>query len=321
MLDQATSTLSSSDPRLLVGLGTADDAGVVRLDAETALVQTVDFFTPIVDDPYVFGAIAAANALSDVYAMGGRPLSALNIVGFPDRDLPVEILTEILRGGADKLRESGAVLAGGHSVRDAELKYGLAVTGLIHPDRIWTNAAATPGLALVLTQPLGTGILTTARKRDVIDDDVLAPAITEMLRLNAAAADAARQGAVAAATDVTGFGLAGHTWEMARGASVTIRIFWSALPVFSEVLRLAEAGCVPGGARSNRQFLGEHLRVHGLTAAEEAILVDPQTSGGLLLAIPLEQADGLVARLQERGLTAACMGEVLEGPAQIEVVR
>lgn len=311
--------LSEADPRLLVGFESSDDAGVVRLDAERALVQTTDFFTPVVDDPYEYGAIAAANALSDVYAMGGTPLSALNIVCFPDKDLPVEVLVAILRGGKDKVAESGAVLAGGHSVRDKEIKYGLAVTGLVHPDRVWTNRGAVPGDVLVLTKALGTGILATARKRDVIDEAAMAQAKASMARLNADGRDSALDMTVHACTDVTGFGLAGHAWEMARSAGVGLRLQFDALPLLDQAMALAEAGHSPGGAKNNRRHLGASL-VSSLPDAAVMMAADPQTSGGLLLAVPAGEADALVARLHAAGSVGARVGEIVEGPARVELI-
>lgn len=284
-------------------------------------MQTVDFFTPIVDDPRTFGAIAAANALSDVWAMGGEPISALNIVCFPESRLDPSILEQILAGGCEKLDEAGTVLAGGHSVRDDELKYGMAVTGIVHPDHIWTNAGARPGDALVLTKALGTGVLSTAVKRGALVEGDIREAIASMLRLNGAAKRAAEKGTVHAATDVTGYGLAGHGLEVARASGVALRLRWSRLPLLPGAADAARAGHVPGGTRSNLAHLGAHLVAPDLDEAELALLADPQTSGGLLLSVPKRALDGLVARLQEAGELAAVVGEVLEGPAEVRVVR
>lgn len=290
VLGSATASLpSQSDPRLLVGFDLADDAGVVRLDAERALVQTVDFFTPIVDDPWSFGAIAAANALSDVYAMGGEPLSALNILCW-NESLPTDALNQVLAGGLAKVREAGAVLAGGHSVSDPEPKFGLAVTGVIHPDRVWKNAGAQPGDALVLTKPLGTGIATTALKRQVCPKDVEEAAVTAMLTLNRGGRDAAHGRDVHAATDITGFGLAGHAFEMAQGSGVRLRFDVAALPMLPGVLALVKDGHLTRGETSNRAYVGDALQFEGVDEARQSVIVDPQTSGGLLMALPPDQA-------------------------------
>jgi selenide,water dikinase len=294
---------------LLVGFDLADDAGVVRLDADRALVQTVDFFTPVVDDPYLYGAIAATNALSDVYAMGGTPLTALNILCW-DTELPHELLHEILRGGLDKVREAGALLVGGHSVTDDEVKYGLSVTGLVHPDHIWRNQGARPGDVLVLTKPLGTGIVTTAAKQDACPATLFDEAVRVMATLNRAARDAAVGLEVHAATDVTGFGLAGHAWEMAFASGVTLRFRAGRLPVFPGVVALAEAGHLTRGDRDNRPYVRD-LRFDGVSAALQSVFVDPQTSGGLLFALPRADAERL-AHLGE------IVGEVVAGPPGVQ---
>lgn len=283
------------DPNLLVGFETSDDAGVYKLTPECALVQTADFFTPIVDDPATFGAIAAANALSDVYAMGGTPLTALSILCYPgDGDL--EDLEAILRGGGEKLIEAGCVLAGGHSVKDDEIKFGYAITGTVHPDRVWTNAGARPGDWLVLTKPLGTGVITTALKRGIAAGEHVEAAIQSMLRLNRC--DLQPHGA----TDITGFGLIGHAREMALASKVTLEIDTAAVPFLPGALRYAAEGAQPGGLKSNREFAGECVRVRGVIPAElEALLYDPQTSGGLLLALA-DPPPGLavIGRVTER---------------------
>ena len=303
-----------TDPNLLVGTNTADDAGVYRLSDDLALVQTVDFFTPIVDDPYQFGAIAAANALSDIYAMGGVPRTALNIACFPVGSLPLEVLAEILRGGADKLRDAGVTLVGGHTVDDIEPKYGLTVTGLIHPDRILTNAGGRPGDALVLTKPLGTGIATTAIKQGRASGPLQERAIALMATLNRAAAEAMIEVGAHAATDVTGFGLLGHLAEMAAGSGLAATIMADAVPILPEVLDLAAAGIVPGGTVRNLESLAG--RLHWDPAIQEPlrlVLADAQTSGGLLIAVDPAAADGLLAGLQRRDTPGWVIGTLASG--------
>jgi selenide,water dikinase len=261
---------------LIVGSDKADDAGVFRLDRDTALVLTVDFFTPIVDDPYTFGAIAAANALSDVYAMGGRPIAALNVCCFPPKE-DKDLLREILRGAADKVAEAGAVIAGGHSMRDDELKYGLAVTGLVHPDRVTTNAGARPGDKLVLTKPIGTGLLSTARRKDAISEDDFEPAVRAMLDLNRAASDAMKESEVNACTDVTGFGLLGHAREMACASGAALAVDYHQVPLFPQAMVCAQKGLVPGGTRNNRAHFCEFIN-GDVPEVWWAVLFDPQTS-------------------------------------------
>jgi selenide, water dikinase len=292
---------------VLVGRETFDDAGVFRLSDDLALVQTVDFFAPIVDDPYEFGQVAAANALSDVYAMGGEPLTALSIVGFPTGTLPIEILTEILRGGQDKVHEAGATVIGGHSIVDEELKYGLSVTGRVHPDRILTNAGARPGDVLVLTKPLGTGFVTTALKRGSITADLAAPTIASMRALNR---DASRQ-AVAlgakCATDITGFGLLGHASHIARASNVTIRIDATKLPVLPGALEAWRTGATPGGAERNDAFVRELTEWDSVEPFHEALVIDPQTSGGLLVSLPAPVVEDYLSRVPQ----AVVIGSVL----------
>lgn len=309
---------------MLVGTNTSDDAGVYKVSDELALVQTVDYFTPVVDDPYAFGAIAAANALSDVYAMGGRPVLALNIVGFPSTTLPLTILQEILRGGSDKAREAGVSIIGGHSIDDAEPKYGMAVTGFVHPDRIVTNAGAQPGDALILTKPLGIGILTTAIKRQRIQPEVAELAVTTMAALNRVASEVMQQVGVHAATDVTGYGLLGHLRELAAASGLSARVHLGQVPVLPTVFELAAAGVVPGGSQRNWTFLQPFVTyAPDLAESEQLVLADAQTSGGLLIAIPEARADELLAALHAAGVTAAArVGEVFAGPAgQIGVLR
>ena len=267
------------DANLLVGFETSDDAGVYKLSPECALVQTADFFTPIVDDPATFGAIAAANALSDVYAMGSRPLTAISILCYPVKG-DMEDLEAILRGGGEKLMEAGCVLAGGHSVNDDEIKFGYAITGVVHPDRVWTNAGARPGDVLVLTKPLGTGVIGTALKRGIASEEHVEAAIASMLRLNRC------EFAPHGATDITGFGLIGHAREMALASTVTLEIEANAVPLLPGALRYAAEGAQPGGLKNNREFAGDCVRLRGAIPAEfEALLYDPQTSGGLLLSL------------------------------------
>ena len=292
-----------------MGTDTYDDAGVYRLSDELALIQTVDFFTPIVDDPYDYGQIAAANALSDVYAMGGTPRTALALVCWPPSGLEPEILGAILAGGVEKALEAGCPIIGGHSVQDEELKYGLAVTGTAHPARILTNAGVRPGNVLVLTKPLGTGVLTTALKRGAIDAVELAPAVEAMKALNGPAAREALRSGVRAATDVTGFGLAGHAVQLADASGVTLEIDSAALPLLPSALRLADAGHVPGGGEANRTFYGPRVEVRGPQfEALLRIFFDPQTSGGLLLAVPDGRAEELLGRLDEQGVAARVIG-------------
>ena len=301
----------SNHPDLLVGFNKADDAGVFRLDARTALVQTVDFFPPIVDDPYDFGRIAAANALSDVFAMGGRPLTALNIVCFPVTTMPPEILREILRGGNEKIEEAGAVVVGGHSIKDKELKYGVAVTGIIDPNRIVTNAGAKPGDQLFLTKALGTGIITTGIKRNVVSAELADLVIRQMAALNRTAAVLMVQYGVHAATDITGFGLLGHAMEMAEASGVSLRFFAERLPILPEAERLAGEGVNPGGANDNRSWLQDRVAVASCVRKSlEQVLYDPQTSGGLLIAIPSDQAEGFSQALRTAGLPATVVGEI-----------
>jgi len=306
---------------VLVGHATSDDAGVYRLSDALALVQTVDFFTPIVDDPYDFGRIAAANALSDVYAMGGTPLTALNVAAFPVEELGTEVLARILEGGAAVAAQAGVAILGGHTVKDDEPKYGLAVTGVVHPDRVVTNAGARPGDVLVLTKRLGTGILTTARKRDVVEDDALAEAIAQMARLNAAASRAMLAHGAHAATDITGYGLVGHAGEVARASKAALAIDARAVPLLDGVLALVARGAVPGGTRDN---LAEHAAftqyADDVDDALRIVLSDAQTSGGLLIALPPERVAALLGELSAHE-TAAVVGEVLAGPAGAVLVR
>jgi len=295
------------DPRRVVGHETFDDAGIFVLSDDLALVQTVDFFAPIVDDPYLFGQIAAANALSDVYAMGGEPLTALNIVAFPVDALPIAVLSEILRGGQDKVHEAGAVIAGGHSIVDDEPKYGLAVTGRVHPKHMLTNAAARPGDRLVLTKPLGTGVLATVMKRGQLADDLAQPLYSTMARLNRAAARAAIELGVRCATDVTGFGLLGHASHIARASAVTLRIDVDRLPLLAGVRDAVRRGVRTGGAERNDAYLASLVAWGDVSDDDRAILVDPQTSGGLLAAVPADRVAEYLSTVSD----AVEIGEVL----------
>ncbi len=310
-----------TSPHLLIGLEVSDDAAVYQLDAHTALVQTVDFFPPIVDDPYAFGAIAAANALSDVYAMGGRPILALAIAGFPE-DLDPAIGAAILQGGADKVAEAGAVVAGGHTVVDREPKYGLCVTGLVDPAQMTPKVGARPGDRLLLTKPLGAGLITTAAKRGLANAAHLEAAVASMLRLNRRAAELAAETGARAATDITGYGLLGHAAEMTRIGDVGLRIVASALPLLPGALEYARAGIAPGGLRRNQRYLEERGAVRYIAALDEAqrlLLFDPQTSGGLLLAVPPDRADEALRRFAAAGEPCWDIGEVIAG-AGIEIV-
>ena len=296
---------------LLVGFDTSDDAAVYRLTDDLAVVQTIDFFPPIVDDPYDYGAIAAVNALSDVYAMGGVPLLALNIVCFPE-DLPKEVLGRMLLGGMDVAKEAGIVIAGGHTVKDREPKYGLSVTGVVRPDRIITNAAAAPGDDLVLTKPLGSGIITTAAKAGVTDDKILAGAVETMRQLNRTAAEVMVEAGVKSATDITGFGLAGHLLGMLRASGTAAKLSFPDVPLLPGVRELADRGVVPGGTRNNLDaFDSEIAWGPDITDEEKLILCDAQTSGGLLIAVPSVSTQSVLDGLTQRGVTGAVIGRVV----------
>lgn len=314
-----------SDPNLLVGFETADDAAVYRLDDATALVQTVDFFPPVVDDPYDYGAIAMANALSDLYAMGARPLIGLNIACFPAEGLSLDILAEILRGGAEKAREAGLLIVGGHTIDDREPKYGAAVTGLVRPGEQITNGGARPGDRLFLTKPLGIGVITTAIKAGVAPPEVVALAIGVMATLNRAASEAMREVGVTACTDVTGYGLLGHAREMAQASGVGIVLRAGAVPVLEGAAGLADLGVVPGGTFRNMTFLeGQVDWDPAVDALQQLLLADAQTSGGLLIAVPAGRGDALAAALARHGVsTVAEVGfcEAPAGPAPLRVAR
>lgn len=310
---------TASDPRLLVGIETSDDAGVYQLSESLALVQTVDFFTPIVDDPYWFGVIAVTNALSDLYAMGARPLTALNLLAYPSKVLDAEIVAEILRGGAETLGRAGAAILGGHTIDDAEPKYGAAVTGLVDPRQILTNAGAQPGDHLLLTKPLGTGIISTALKADAAPMESVEAAVASMTRLNEVGLLLHAHG-VHAVTDVTGFGLLGHLGEMLRAAKVGAELSLSAVPLLPGVRDLLEAGYVPGGSRRNAQYVSDQFSIATELAENDFLLLcDAQTSGGLLIAVPAEKVVALSLTLQQQGVLSAEIGTIIPLPGLLRL--
>jgi selenide,water dikinase len=311
------------DPNLLVGTETHDDAGVYRLTDELALVQTIDFFPPVVNDAYLYGQIAAANALSDVYAMGGTPRTALNLVGYPDDKEPLDWLGKILEGGAERCVAAGAVIVGGHTVRDAEIKFGLAVTGIIHPQKILTNASAKPGDKLVLTKPLGTGFVTTAHKANACPEELFTAACDSMKQLNDIGRDAMLEVGAHAATDITGFGLAGHAFEMAEGSKTTIILELSRLPLLPGAEKLARKPYLTRASNTNRTYVEPGLQIEGKPETVRLeFFYDAQTSGGLLISVPADRAEDLVANVRGRGAAAACVvGEVVERGEKALVVR
>ena len=295
------------DKNVLVGTETADDAAVYLLRDDLAVVQTLDFFTPIVDDPYQFGAVAAANALSDIYAMGAHPIFALNIVGFPEDTLPMEVLEQILKGAQDKAAEAGIPVLGGHTVEDPEPKFGMVITGTIHPDKIIRNSGALPGDKLILTKPLGTGILSTAIKRGMVEDDLRDSVTAQMAQLNKTAAILMQKYSVHACTDVTGFGLMGHLKEMTAGSACNATVFYEKVPFLPEVKNLAVAGVIPGGSYNNHEFVADFVEFGKLPRTDQLLLCDAQTSGGLLIALPAEEAGQFLSDLGSAGIQAACM--------------
>jgi selenide,water dikinase len=323
VLSDALHGLSApSNPDLLVGFETSDDAAVYRLTDDMAIVSTVDFITPPVDDPYWFGQIAAANAISDVYSMGGRPLTALNLVMFPSKYLDMGVLREILRGGNDKVIEAGACLVGGHSVDDEEPKYGLSVNGVVHPSQIVTNSGARPGDALILTKPLGTGVLfNSVRSGKLTLGDIEREILPSVAALNGAAMQTALQSTVHGCTDITGFGILGHLLEVARGSTVRAIVEYAALPFYPGARDMYAKGETTGSNGANRELVGNHLDIRtSLTKVEEELLFDPQTSGGLLLSVPNDEAKSLVEKLHANGVTyAARIGEVEAGTPGITV--
>jgi len=312
-----------NDPNLLVGIETSDDAAVYRLTDDIAMINTVDFITPPVDDPYWFGQISAANSISDVYSMGGRPLTALNVVMFPSKHLDMGFLKDILRGGHDKVVEAGACLVGGHTVDDEEPKYGLCVNGTVHPDRIITNAGGKPGDVLILTKPLGSGVLFNAvRSGKLPFKDLEHDTLPSLAALNGPAMETALQFDLHAATDITGFGIAGHTLEMALGSGSKVILHFDRLPFYSDALRMYQKGETTGSNKPNKLLVENNLQIEkNLTKHQEQLLYDPQTSGGLLLSVPAAQANALIAAMAAAGVkTAVQVGEVEEGPYGIVVI-
>ena len=314
-LDRALCGLNLvSNPNVIVGLESRDDAGVYRLREDLAIIQTVDYFTPIVDDPYEFGQIAAANALSAVYAMGGQPVTAMNIVCFPSKAMDISILGDILRGGLDKLSEAGVALVGGHSVDDPELKYGLCVIGTVHPEKVLTNNGARPGDVLVLTKPLGTGIINTAMKAGLVEEEIVAQVTRQMAALNKRAAELMLEVSVHACTDITGFGLLGHACEMIEGTDTGLAIHAPLVPLLPRLEEYTQMGLIPAGTYRNREFRSHMIETQ---ASDDIVLIlfDAQTSGGLLISLPAEQGEALVKSMHEEGLReAAIIGEVVTEP-------
>jgi len=299
------------DENLLVGIETSDDAAVYKISSDLAVIQTLDFFTPVVDDPYTFGQIAAANSLSDVYAMGGKPTVALNIVCFPNC-LPISVLGEILKGGADKVIEAGAVIIGGHSVQDDEPKYGLSVMGMVHPDKILKNYGSNPGDVLIITKPIGTGIINTAIKGEIASQQAYISAVEVMTTLNKYAGEIITKHEVSACTDITGFGLMGHAYEMAKASNVTIKLNMDKVPYIKEAREYALMGLVPEGSYNNRNYLEGQYEFQNLETWQEDILFDPQTSGGLLITCTKENSIALLEELNKLEMKSALVGEAVE---------
>lgn len=296
------------DANLVVGPEDFSDAGVYRLRDDLLIVQSVDFFPPLVDDPFTFGQIAAANSISDIYAMGGRPTTVMNVVGFPDDKLPLSVLGDILRGGGEKVREAGAVVVGGHTVRDVEIKFGLSVTGIVEPEKLFTNREAQPGEALVLTKPLGTGFVTTAFKAQKCPDAAIEAAVASMAQLNVIGRDAAYACGASAVTDITGFGLAGHANELAQASGVTVVVQAGRLPEIPDALKLAAAGFMTRASASNRSFAESTLRIDGQPDRwQQELLFDAQTSGGLLISVAADRAEELAQLAREAGAEHACV--------------
>jgi len=302
------------DPNVIVGYEESDDAAVYRISDDLAIVQTVDYFTPIVDDPYTFGNIAAANALSDIYAMGANPVMCLNIAGFPTEKLPLEVLIEILRGGSDKAREAGVSVSGGHTIDDNEPKYGMVAMGIVHPDKIVRNSQARPGDNIVLTKPLGTGIITTAMKEDLAKEETAGEAIKVMSMLNKSASEVMIKIGVSACTDITGFGLLGHLYEMVAASSVSAEIYLEMVPLIDGTWELADDLIIPAGTIRNHEFLNEYLIwKDNISYEHQMILCDAQTSGGLLISVPDERTDSLIESLDKTGtLCSAVIGKIIE---------
>ncbi len=325
LADVLTGLAFKKDPNLLVGIENSDDAGIYKLSDDLALIQTLDFFTPIVNDPYNFGRIAAANSLSDVYAMGGKPITAMNIVCYPikDKEMDKSILRSILEGGLDTIHKAGAVLVGGHSVEDPELKYGLSLTGIVHPSKFLTNAGAKPGDLLVLTKPLGTGILATALKARELDEACIHKITELMATLNKDAAEAMIEVGVNACTDITGFGLLGHSLELVKASKVSMVIYANKVPLIKEAIDFATMGFVPAGSYANRDFCTHNIEIaSGVDPILLDLFSDPQTSGGLLISVDSAKAHRLIKKLETRGVPAAdVIGEVLEIPVGIVKVQ
>ena len=303
-----------NDERVVVGFDKADDAAVVRLDGDRYILQTVDFFTPIVDDPYMYGQIAAANSISDIYAMGGTPLFALNILGFPINDLPIEILSKILQGGADKAKEAGVSIIGGHSIDDKEPKYGLVVTGEVSKDQLVTNSGAEPGDAILLTKPLGTGIITTGIKKEQASAESISAAVDSMALLNKLAGSMLIEHSVHAATDVTGFGLLGHAAELCRNSNVAMQINYSDLKFLPGTKQLAQQDNIPGGTKRNLSYASQFTHfAESITELHQLMIADSQTSGGLLIALPQERADKFLINYNDKAsISAFQIGKVTE---------
>jgi len=312
-----------SDPNVIRGMASLDDAGVYKLTDELAIIQTIDFFTPIVDDPYMFGQIAVANALSDVYAMGGKPLTAMNIVCFPIDTLDISVLKDILKGGIDKMAEAKVILVGGHSIDDTELKYGLSVTGAVHPDQMVTNEGARAGDRLILTKPLGTGIINTAVKAGMVDKETVARITKSMAALNDRASELMQEAGVHACTDITGFGLIGHAVQLAQNSQICININVDTIPFFPEASEFARQGLCPAGLHRNREFYSPCTEISGeIPVSMQDILFDPQTSGGLFISLEPEKAGPLLDRLKQAGMEdAAIIGEVVGEPVGTVTVR
>ena len=307
-------------PEIIVGTETSDDAGVFRLRPDLAIVNTVDFFTPIVDDPYVFGQVAATNALSDVYAMGAEPTTALNIVCFPRGKMDIQVLGEILKGGGEKVREAGAVVIGGHSIIDEEIKYGMAITGVVHPDRVIRNVGIKDGDALILTKPLGTGIITTALKKGKAPQESIEKAVSSMITLNKTASIIMRNYPVHACSDITGYGLLGHALEMTSGGDITLILESAKLPLINATSDLAEAGYLTGGSKRNREYLNGKMAVDpSIQQGLVETALDPQTSGGLLIALPEKDAGKLVKELRANGVESASTIGYAVSPQKVRV--
>ncbi|MCH2026709.1 MAG: selenide, water dikinase SelD [Verrucomicrobiales bacterium] len=312
----------NEDPNLLVGFETSDDAGVYRLTDEIAIINTADYITPPVNDPFIYGQIAAANSISDVYAMGGRPVTCLNLVNFPDGQLPPEELHKIIAGALDKITESGAVLAGGHTVEDSEPKFGLSVTGVVHPEKIWRNVGALPGDALILTKPIGSGVIFNANLKDKVSDGAFESCINTVISLNRSAAEVFANFEIHAATDITGFGLAGHGLEMAQGSESSLHLNLNSVPVMEEAYKMYEDGVTTGVNKHNRKKTIPHIRFeNSAMESKREILFDPQTSGGLFVALPKEQAKEALEQLNAKGISdSAIVGYAKDPDPDIQII-